>query len=122
MRNLADDNLFGRLRVNIYRIVDISVSLLVNEHKPGAAGVQEQLLDAHNMQKLIHILPVLDGEIIDATSLKFINRQVSTHSTQSTCIYFRYLVILHGFSITKLNQSTVGHKLQTYEPDTIANI
>jgi len=51
------------------RVVDVSVLLVVDEDEPCAAGVGVELLDAHNMLELVHVLPVLDVEVVQATIL-----------------------------------------------------
>ena len=53
-----------------YRVIDKSITLVIDKDESGATVVWEDLSNAHDMTELIHKLPVFHVEIIEAPRLK----------------------------------------------------
>ena len=53
----------------IYRVVDKTITLVIDEDEAGATGVRINLTDTDHMTELVDILPVLDEEVVDPTVL-----------------------------------------------------
>ena len=52
-----------------YRIVDVSVALVVDEDDARSTVVGKDLLDSHNMSKLVDEVPVLHVEVVQTSRL-----------------------------------------------------
>ena len=53
-----------------YWIVHKAVTFVVNKDETGATGVGVDFPHSHNMPELVHVLPVLNEEVIDSPILK----------------------------------------------------
>ena len=57
-----------------YRVVDESITFVIDKDESGSWRVGKQLTNTNNMAELIDVLPILDVEIVDTSSLKYIDK------------------------------------------------